>query len=227
MEKKKIYTIFLVSIIAICIIASVIMLAGFIKQKSNGSSGVKTGTTVANGDKLFDANKESGKKQIINITTEVIEDGLRNKGTLVTQEYYFTQAETYEKKEGTGIFISTSKMIYSYDGAVYAGIDCSEIKIEKDDSKKVITVTLPKSKVTSVDIDFDSFKEFEYKQGWWSKIKLSDVNTSLQEFKDKAEKSALEKGVLDKADDNAELIIEGIIRSIVNDGEYDIRFYHK
>jgi len=227
MKKKRISVIFLATVIAVCLIASIVMIAGFIKQKNDGTTGDKPWNTENSSDKLFDAGKQSWVKEKVTVTTEVIEDGLRNNGTLVTQEYYFTQAETYEKKEGVGIFISTSKMIYSYDGAVYAGIDCSEITVEKNDEEKIIYVTLPKAKVTSVDIDFNSFKEFEYKQGLWSKIKLSDVNKSLKEFEDKAEQSALEKGILDSADRNAEIILSGIVSSIVNDGEYSIKFFHK
>lgn len=224
---KKIRVIVLSVIIVAALVSSAVMICDYVFNKDTGATSVSKAGKTSVESKLFDSTKESWKEEKITISTEIIEAELRNMGQLITQEYIFTQAETYEKKEYIGPLVSTAKMLYSYDGVVYAGLECSEITVTKDDEQKVIYVTVPKSKITSVDIDYDSFKEFESKQGLWSKIKIADVNKSLQEFKKSAEDNAVKKGVLDNADRNAESIIERFVRAFITDMGYSISFIHK
>ena len=46
-------------------------------------------------------------KVLVTIDVETIEDGLENMGILVTQEYYFTQVETYTKEKKILNFINS------------------------------------------------------------------------------------------------------------------------
>jgi len=176
-------------------------------------------------EKLFDA--DLVPDAVVTISTEIIEDGLRDMGKLVTEEYYFTQVETYEKKEETFVFVSTAKITYSYDGVVTAGVDCDKITVKKDEENKTIVVTIPKAAIQYVDIDLDSFKVYEEKQGLWSKIKLDDVNKSLTEFENAAISKAKEKGILANADTNAENVIDKLVDSLIDSDEYTIKYEHK
>lgn len=180
-------------------------------------------------DKFFDPEGiELNAK--VTISTEVIEDGLRDMGVLITQEYFFTQVETYEKEIPAGpitAVTSTARMVYSYDGTVSAGIDCEKIFVNKDDENLIITITIPEAEIQYVDIDLESFKIYEEKQGLWSKIRLADVNKSLVEFKESVKERAIEKDIIQNADKNAEQVIERFIYSLDLTGNYIVRFEHK
>lgn len=178
------------------------------------------------GEKLFDADK-SGANEEITVSTEIITDGLQNIGKLVTQEYFFTQVESYEKQVQAGPLSSKANIVYSYDGVVTAGVECDEIQVEKDEKNKIITITIPKSDIQDVNIDLDSFKIYEEKQGLWSKIKLADVNKSLIEFNKAAKEKAIDKGVLESADKNAEQVIDRFVKSLIDLGDYTIYYRHK
>ena len=100
------------------------------------------------------------EKVLVTVSVDTVEDGLRNMGTLITQEYYFTQVEKYTKdKKVLGVFNSSSELAYSYDGSVTAGIDFEKIELEKDDETKTITVVIPPSEIQNVNIDKSSFKK--------------------------------------------------------------------
>jgi hypothetical protein len=166
-------------------------------------------------------------KEVVTINTKVIEDGLREMGTLITQEYYFTQVEEYTNTEKFWIFDSTASFTYSYDGVVAAGIDCSRITVVKDDEKKVITITIPKAEITSVTIDNDSFKKYEEKNGLWNKVTTDKFNDSMAAFKETAKNNAVAKGLLKNADKSAEQMIVSFAKSVSTDAEYKIETVRK
>ncbi len=159
------------------------------------------------------------------VSSEMIQDGLKDMGVLITEEYYFTQVEDYTSvKKIFKVIPSESNVVFSYDGIVTAGIDCSEISVKKDEEGKVITVTLPKSDVQQIDIDFDSFKLYSEKEGMWNKMSFEDYNLSMVEFEKDAKDKALSKGILERADERAESVIANFIKGILNDDTYTIKF---
>lgn len=156
------------------------------------------------------------------ISSEIIEEGLRDMGVLITEEYFFTQVEDYSKTKTFFKVITTeSGFVYSYDGVIAAGLDFSAIKVTKNDDKKMISVVMPKSSIQYVDIDYESFKKYEEKEGFWNPLTLEDYNISEIEFENSAKARAIDKGILDRADESAKKIIENFVRGLVEDG-YEI-----
>ena len=92
--------------------------------------------------------------------------------------------------------------------------------MEKDDLKRVITVTLPKSYILSTEIDFDSFELYDEQQSIFNPVSVKDVNDTNRAMVQTAEKDALAKGLLERADKNAETLIKNFLR-----GGYDVREY--
>lgn len=157
------------------------------------------------------------------VTVDIISEELREMGELNTAEYCFTICETYSKSKPIfKVFESTAQFIYSYDGSISAGIDCDDIRIEKNDTEKIIKIVLPKSKITHIDIDKDSFQAYSEKEQLWNKLTIEDYNDSLKAFETSAKARAVDKGVLDKADENAQKTIMSLVRSLVDDDEYRI-----
>lgn len=161
------------------------------------------------------------------VTVETLEDGLRGMGTLVTQEYYFTDLVSFSSVKK---FLSTdfvlpfteSSYMVRYDGVVSAGTDLSRASVEKDDTEKIITVRLPAAAISATVIDLDSFELLEEKTGIGNHISARDFNNSLRELESRAERNATERGLLEKADENAREVIARFIAGMV-DG-YELRF---
>lgn len=221
-RSKRIY-------IIICIVLSIIiiwLIAGiFGKNKETDNASLKDVVEKQSDKKLFDDSPVVS--EIVTVNTEIIEDGLKEMGTLITQEYYFTQVEEYKSTERVWIFDSKASFIFSYDGVVTAGIDCNDIDISKDDEAKLIKVQIPKSEIIGVNIDHDSFKIYEEKEGLWNKLDMTKYNNSIIEFENEAKSKALNKGIIDKADENAKNLIESFINSLLEDNEYSIEFINK
>jgi hypothetical protein len=204
-------------IIAISLIVMIVLGVGFMKEDHTFfAKGNDAGNRPAS---------QREEKIIITTSTETVEDGLNNMGILITQEYYFTQVETYTKEKKLLNFISTeSGFSYSYDGKVTAGVDFEKISIKKDDDAKEIVVDIPESSIQSVDIDTDTFKIYSEKESLWNPIKLEDYNMSLVDFEDAARQKALENGILDRSDAQAKNLVTNFIRNFPAFSEYKIEF---
>lgn len=207
--------------IGVTIIASILVLVlclDFkIRRDAERNEAAMTATTIKE--------KEKKDKVVISVSTDTIQDGLANMGVLVTQEYYFTQVEKYTKEKTFLKFItSSSEFMYSYDGAVMAGIDFEKIEIKTDEDRKIITVDMPDSEIQAVTIDKDTFKIYSEKDSLWNPLKLEDYNISLVEFEDAAKEKAIASGILGRSDEQALNLVREFISSLPNTGEYTISF---
>lgn len=207
--------------IGVTIIASILVLVlclDFkIRRDAERNEAAMTATTIKE--------KEKKDKVVISASTDTIQDGLANMGVLITQEYYFTQVEKYTKEKTFLKFItSSSEFMYSYDGAVMAGIDFEKIEIKTDEDRKIITVDMSDSEIQAVTIDKDTFKIYSEKDSLWNPLKLEDYNISLVEFEDAAKEKAIASGILGRSDEQARNLVREFISSLPNTGEYTISF---
>lgn len=220
MKKEKIVRIVYCVACAVMLIVIILLARSLftgIKDKPQQQS---EATDKDKGGKLFD--DFAVVEEIVTVNTQIIEDGLKEMGTLITEEYYFTQVEEYKSSERKWIFDSNASMTFSYDGVVTAGIDCNKVTIEKDDENKTVTVKLPKADIIDVVVDFESFKIYEEKNGLWNKLDMSKFNNSLIEFENAARAKALEKGILKSADESAQKMISSFVNSLVDNEEYSV-----
>lgn len=205
-----------ITVVAI-VLAAVLCLDFGIRRKAERAESTETATTIKE--------KEKKDKAVISVSTDTIQEGLANMGILITQEYYFTQVETYTKEKTFLKFLtSSSEFVYSYDGAVMAGIDFAKIKAQTDEDRKTITVEMPASEVQSVTIDKDTFKIYSEKDSLWNPLKLEDYNISLVEFEKEATEKALESGILARSDDQARRLVREFIGSLPNTAAYTVVF---
>jgi len=159
------------------------------------------------------------------ITTAILEEGLQDMGFLVTQEYLFKEVTTFEStKTIAWIIKANSKLVMGYEGTLLAGVDFEKIKVQKNDSTKKISVTLPESSIIACDLDLESFEVYQEDVSTWNPISASDYNGSLLELENRARERAIERGILDKASDNAASLIKNFIESLVGKDTYDIVF---
>ena len=159
------------------------------------------------------------------ISGEIIRAGLADIGELATEEYYFTEVEAFDSSKKLMDFdipFTTSKVVYSYDGVIKAGIDFGAIDVRKDDQTKTITVKLPKSTILSSEIDENSFQVYDEKQSIFNPVSIRNFNDTLADLKTRAEREAISKKVLEKADANAAVILKNFLHSTYDVSEYKI-----
>ena len=202
---------------AALVLAAILLLNYEINRRAEEAETVKTATTIAE--------KEKKDRVLISTSSETIRDGLSNMGVLITQEYYFTQVETYTKEKNIFLIIpSSSGFMYSYDGAVFAGVDFEKIGVQTDEDRKVVTVDLPPSEIQAVTIDRDTFKIYSEKESIWNPLKLEDYNISLAEFEDAAKEKALGSGILERSDQQAQKLVSEFIVSLPATNGYTVEF---
>lgn len=162
------------------------------------------------------------------ISAQVISDGLRELGKLVTEEYYFTDVLSYSSAltlfQTIHLPFTTTSFLVSYDGVVTAGVDFEKIEIAKDEEAKCITVFLPAAEIMNVDIDPESFVLHSEKSGLGNPISVADFNQSLAELEGSAREKALEKGLLTRAEENAERVIAHFVDSLLEPGTITVSF---
>lgn len=110
----------------------------------------------------------------------------------------------------------------SYEAKVKAGIDFEEVDIQVDEEEKLITVTLPEIEIKDVNVDIASLDYI------FENDKANTATVSEQAYKkcikDVTEESSAEQAIYDLAGQNAENIIEALIRPFVEqlDKEYQL-----
>ena len=161
------------------------------------------------------------------ISGETIRSGMTDIGELATEEYWFTQVQTYDSSKSAQIFdlsfdlpLTRNKFVYSYDGVIKAGVDFAAASVEVDNALRRVTVTLPKARILSSEIDYDSFELYDEQKSIFNPLSVRDVNKSNSELLRSAEKDAIAKGVLIRADENAETLVVNFLR-----GAFDVRSY--
>lgn len=171
--------------------------------------------------------KESLADQIAELTTEeviifnagVVMDEIKNISELASVEYRYTNVGTLDSarvftfmKEWKVPF-SKKAAIVTMDGVIKAGIDLSQVKIESNENKKTITVTMPESRILSNELDEQSFKVYQEDESVWNQITLTDSKELRDQIKKQAEQNAVENKILEQASDKAEQLVRSIIEA--------------
>jgi len=167
----------------------------------------------------------------VEITNDMVKEELAEVGELITEKYFFTQSQEYSKAKTSdnGVInffsekITKSTCIYQYDGEITAGFDMNSIQVDVDKDNKLINVTIPKSTIQSCSIDYESFQLFDEKNGLFNKLDMSDFNEASKEFEESAKQKAIEKGLLDRADDNAKKEVKAFLARINTDYKVEVK----
>ena len=169
----------------------------------------------------------------LNSKEVLLDFGFKDVGVLVTQEWYGKMLEVSSKDrklfDTISVPFTESKIIFSMDVEVLAGIDFKDIEYEvkEENDQKKIVIKLPHSyiyKKYPVDNTFESYLESE---SWFTNINSTDQQKLRDKVTEEGEKKALESGILDKADKNAENIIRNMIKSNKSTKDYEVEFEYK
>ena len=155
--------------------------------------------------------------KVFNHSETILDFGFKDVGELVTQEWYGRILE--DSSDARKIFkkisipFTTSRLIFSLDVEVLAGIDFRKIdyKISKDHSK--ITVILPKAKIYKYYQVPKTFKTYLDEESIFTNISSEKRHELEDVIVEKGKKKALDSGLLEKADNNAKILVEQMIKA--------------
>ena len=156
--------------------------------------------------------------------------GFEDMGKLATQAAYCTMVEDTEAARdlfGVEIPFTQSRLIYSYDVIVRAGLDFEQIEWSVDEPNKVIEVKLPEIKVLNSELDTESFKLYLEDESIFRRISMEENNDSMIEMEENARRQAVGNGLLDEARANAEAILRSFFVGVYDLEKYEIVFTDK
>ena len=229
MTKTKTEIVYIVLIVLVVLVTAFVLLFGLRNRGSEvpvpaDDKPKQTETVIKEVERIVEVEKT--------ITSDTIQDGLNDMGLLVTQQYFFTEVVSFssvKKLFNTDIALKFTESSYlaSYDGTVNAGIDFEKIKVEKDENTKHVTVLVPKAEILNIDIDPNSFELYSEKTGISNALSVEDFNQSLIELEDTAKSKAIERGIIDMAEKNAEAVISNFISSLVDKSVYSVEIVNE
>lgn len=160
------------------------------------------------------------------ITSETLKEKLSQVCDLVTEQYAYHNADKLEQDQswlfGWKRPFSTKSVLVTYDGIIKAGVDLSRVVPEVDEEKRTVTVTLPASRITDNNIPQESIEVLEIKNGLFNKVTIEDYNEFISQQKVVMQERAIEQGILDEADKNAQNVVRALLSAIPGMGEYTL-----
>ena len=156
----------------------------------------------------------------------VLNFGFKDVGVLVTQEWYgrILEDNVKDRKLFNKIHIpyTNSRLIFSEDVEVLAGINFEDIKYKYDENKKIIKITLPKSYVYKYYKVPNSHTTYLDDESLFSNINDEERAIIEDAVVEKGKQQALDAGLLVKANTNAKKIVKQMVKSV--DKEIEIKW---
>jgi len=163
--------------------------------------------------------------QVLEPTPTVIVDPVtiihqvRSLARLETIQYSIEKVVTAENGQGSLAFLLGDRLLFVAHGIVIGGVDLD--KLGADDltvKNNVLYVQLPESEIFIATLDNENSYVYERDTGLLTKGDLNLETTARRVAEQEIEKAAIEDGILDIAQKNAENYLYRILREI---GGYD------
>lgn len=158
----------------------------------------------------------------------LIDATIRGIGELATVEYLYTDAGKFSDPKqlfGHDIPFTTKSFIAKWDGTIKAGVDVNEITTNVDEDRKEIIIYIPKARIMSHEIHDETIETLDEKDGLFNPIEIADVREFDAISKEAMEKRVIENGLLDRAYENAKVIIRKLVENdLTEEMEYTIVF---
>lgn len=158
----------------------------------------------------------------------VLNFGFKDVGELVTQEWYGRLLEDSSKNRKLfkkfSIPFTTSRIIFSLDVEVTAGLDFRKIESKKINDN-TIQIKLPKAKIYKYYQVPNTFKDYLDDESWFTNITSKERHDLEDSVVEKGKETAIASGLLEKADKNAKIIIEQMVKS--QNKNYEIQWEYK
>ena len=157
------------------------------------------------------------------ILLDIVYSKIENIAELATVEYLFTDAAKFSDSKqikSWNIPFTEKSFIMRWDGVIKAGVDLNLVSIEVNEAAAEITVFVPKAEILSYEIDQNSIEILDEKDNIFNNISVEDKVKFDTETQKAMEERAIENGLLEKAQANAETILTGLIAYNAEIGDY-------
>lgn len=162
------------------------------------------------------------------INLDIIYSEIGNIGELATMEYLFTDAAKFSDSKqikSWNIPFTEKSFLLKWSGVIKAGVNLDLVSITVDKADKKIVVLVPSAEILSYQIDNDSVEVLDEKDNIFNNITVDDKIKFDAATEDAMKKRAIENGILEKAQKNAEDILLRILQAEPTIGsDYTIEF---
>lgn len=168
------------------------------------------------------------KETVPVITRELLDNEITSLSELTTKKYWYRNATQQEEAKewlwGADMPFSDIQFVALYDGYIKAGIDLKDIKFNVNQQAKIITVTMPKSKIFDHNIPQETINVLQVKNNLFNSVSFNDYNRFISSEKTIMEKTAIGQGILTEADEEARRIVKTFIMTLPGIDQYKIIF---
>lgn len=155
-----------------------------------------------------------------------LQEQVKEVAELATEQETYTVMETYEGDAkqllGVDIPFTSKEMQLTFNGTIKAGINADKIRIDANDTLGTIDVKLPHSEILSHEIDEDSIQIVAIKNGLFNRVTPENTNEIRKTGKEKKEKEILGTDFLAKADEQAVMEIETLIKAAYPEAKVNV-----
>lgn len=154
------------------------------------------------------------------VTADSIGASFNSVAELGVEEYLYSNVGSYDKEglvlRGFEVPFTGRNFLVTYDGVVRAGVKHADaITVEVDDAGRKLTITAPKVEVLSSNIDAESVVVHDQSMNPLNQVRVEDVTAFIAEQERAAEDKAVEQGLLDRAADRVEDLMESHARALI------------
>ncbi|MBR1598959.1 MAG: DUF4230 domain-containing protein [Lachnospiraceae bacterium] len=146
------------------------------------------------------------------LTSSTINQQLASCSTLTTAELTYNGLVHFS--EGDIPFINQNSFSMIYSATAKAGIDVSKADTTVTDTE--IIITLPACEIQDINVDSDSIEFYDERTSIFNPSKKNDVVTALQRAEEDVRTNADLDSLIDRATNQSELIIYGMIEPIAD-----------
>jgi hypothetical protein len=143
-----------------------------------------------------------------------VEEQLRSLLQLHTYEYIYRDVVYFgEERRFLGIRTVDRAVLFAIDIQIRAGIDLDNgLTLSRDrSSRDRIYVQMPAAEVLAVDADESSIREYFIREHG-GRIGLLELTGQLDEVKERSREDAIDRGILERAQENAQAIIRRFLQ---------------
>lgn len=154
------------------------------------------------------------------VTADSIGASFNSIAELGVEEYLYSNVGSYDKEglvlRGFEVPFTGRKFLVTYDGVVRAGVKHADaITVEVDDAGRKLTIAAPKVEVLSSNINAESVVVHDQSMNPLNQVRVEDVTEFIAEQERSAKEQAVEQGLLDRASDRVEDLLESHARALI------------
>lgn len=152
------------------------------------------------------------------IELDILHSKMSEIAELATMEYLFTDSAKFTdskeiEKWKINIPFTQKSFILKWDGVIKAGVNLDLVTISVNEDEKKIVVSVPQAEILSYEIDNNSIEVLDEKNNIFNPITVEDKIKFDSKTEDAMTERAIENGLLEKAQTNAENILSRILLS--------------